>query len=93
MGRVMLTRRTLTVRAVLLVLSMGAAAYAGFRLPNLWIATIYSVPPETGLVRRGAIGFLVSPLAAISGSHYLAVSLIAFLILALVLGVITYNFL
>ena len=93
MGRVMLTRRTLTVWAVLLVLSIGAAAYAGFRLPNLWIATIYSVPPDAGFIRRGAIGFLVSPLAAISGSHYFAVSLIALLILGLVLGVIAYNFL
>ena len=91
--QVRLARRPLVVWAALLVLGIGAAAYVGFRLPNLWIATIYSVPLDAGFIRRGAIGFLVSPLAAISGSHYFAVSLIALLILGLVLGVIAYNFL
>ena len=49
--------------APLLGISMLLAAYTGFRLPNLWSATLYTTSLPDGFHRRFVVGTLLHPLS------------------------------
>lgn len=70
-----------------LLLAVVWAAYAGFRLPNLWSVTLYNVAWTDGTVRRALAGTVLGPLWAAVGHRYAVYAAVAFAVLVAVLAV------
>jgi hypothetical protein len=60
----------------------------GFRFPNLWVATQYSLNYSQGFVRRGLIGELARILGNVEVYRYKAVVVASLVLMAVVLGVV-----
>jgi hypothetical protein len=73
---------------VALVLAIAWAAYAGFRLPNLWSVTLYNVTWSDGTARRALFGTLLAPVWSVGGNEYWIYAAVAFAILGALLAVI-----
>jgi hypothetical protein len=69
-----------------LVISLALAAYAGFRLPNAWSATLAAVSITDGFHRRFLVGTLLHPLALLSGYDYRLFAAESFAVLALLIA-------
>jgi len=63
------------------------AAYVGFRLPSLYVATLYNVRIEDGAWRRGLFGTLTTPIWQSANFSYWAFAVVALMILAVLLGI------
>ena len=74
--------------APLLGLSILLAAYTGFRLPNLWSATLYTPSLPDGFHRRFLVGTLLQPLAEALDYNYWLYATVAFVILGALLAVL-----
>ena len=74
--------------APLLGLSILLAAYTGFRLPNLWSATLYTPSLTDGFHRRFLVGTLLRPLGAALDYDYWLYTTVAFVILGALLVVL-----
>jgi hypothetical protein len=74
--------------APLLGLSMLLAAYTGFRLPNLWSATLYTTSLPDGFHRRFLVGTLLHPLSEALDYNYWLYAAVAFAILGALLVVL-----
>ena len=74
--------------APLLGLSILLAAYTGFRLPNLWSATLYTPSLFEGFHRRFLVGTLLLPLSEVLDYNYWLYATVAFAILVALLVVL-----
>ncbi len=72
----------------LLTVSILLAAYTGFRMPNLWSATLYTVSLPDGFHRRFLVGTLLRPLSEATDYDYWLYATVAFVILAALLAVL-----
>jgi len=73
---------------VALAIALLAAAYAGFRVPNAWCATLDAVSLFDGFHHRFAVGTLLRPLAVASHYNYWLFAAFGFAVLAGVLAVL-----
>jgi hypothetical protein len=71
-----------------LTIALLLAAYTGFRMPNLWSATLSAVSLQDGFHRRFLVGTLVHPLSVALDYDYYLFATVAFVILFLVLAVL-----
>lgn len=71
-----------------LLVAIAWAAYAGFRLPNLWSVTLYNVSWLDGSVRRALVGTALGPLWTVAGYRYAVYAAVAFVILVVLLAVV-----
>jgi hypothetical protein len=76
------------VTTPLLVISLLLAAYAGFRMPNLFSVTVLNMSITDGFHRRIVVGTLLRPFAKLAGYNYWLFAAVGFLVLAAVLTVI-----
>jgi hypothetical protein len=74
--------------APLLGLSILLAAYTGFRLPNLWSATLYTASLLDGFHRRFLVGTLLRPFSEALDYNYWLYATVAFVILGALLVVL-----
>jgi hypothetical protein len=72
----------------LVTVSVLLAAYTGFRMPNLWSATLYTVSLPDGFHRRFLVGTLLRPLSEATDYDYWLYATVAFVILAALLAVL-----
>lgn len=71
-----------------LLLAIVWAAYAGFRLPNLWSVTLYNVSWLDGTARRALFGTVLGPLWSLAGYRYAVYAAVAFVLLVGLLAVV-----
>jgi len=74
--------------AVLTTVSLLAAAYTGFRMPNRWSATLYTTSLPDGFHRRFLVGTLLRPLSEAFDYSYWLYAAVAFAILGVLLVVL-----
>jgi hypothetical protein len=74
--------------APLLGVSMLLAAYTGFRLPNLWSATLYTTSLPDGFHRRFLVGTVLRPFSEALDYNYWLYAAVAFAILGALLVVL-----
>ena len=75
-----------------LMTAITFAAYAGFRLPNLWSVTLYNIALRDGTARRAALGTLLAPIWALGGYRYGIYAAVAYVVLALIIVVLVFAF-
>ncbi len=75
--------------AVLVPLSVLFAWYRGFRMPNIWSATLEAVSVTDGFHRRILVGTLLRPLALLFDFPYALFATFAFLVLGAVVVTIS----
>lgn len=68
--------------------AIGAAAFTGVRVPNLWSMTLYQVSLADGVVRRSFIGTLLLPLSATAGHRYVLSAFLATVVLVGLLALV-----
>jgi hypothetical protein len=76
--------------APLFALATLVAAYTGFRLPNLWAATLDTVSLQEGFHRRFLVGTVLYPLADALDYSYWLYAFIGFVVLVLMLAVLAF---
>jgi hypothetical protein len=79
---------SLALWAPLFSVSVLLAAYTGFRLPNLWSATLYTVSFQDGFHRRFVVGTLLHPLSSSLSYNYWLYATVAFVILCALIVVL-----
>jgi hypothetical protein len=77
------------VSAALVAIGLLIAAYTGFRVPNLWSATLMAVSVTDGFRRRFLVGTVLRPFAESRNFSYWWYAAAAFVVLAVLLAVIT----
>jgi hypothetical protein len=77
--------------SVLLTISLLSAAYTGFRMPNLWSATLYTPSLVDGFHRRFLVGTLLRPWSDLLNYNYWLYAAVAFAILGVLLLVLVVN--
>jgi hypothetical protein len=72
----------------LVALSVLYAAFTGFRMPNLWSATLYTISLPDGFHRRFLVGTLLRPLSEAFDYSYWLYATVAFAILGVLVVVL-----
>lgn len=82
------THRRLWLWLLGLLIAIAWAAYAGFRLPNLWSITLYNINWLDGTARRALFGTVLGPLWSLAGYRYAVYAAVAFVLLVVLLAVV-----